>query len=52
MLRNDRASVTDCNETLMSTAPLVMSLLESTNTSMEAVELEDDRMDTVLRGDV
>ena len=36
----------------MSTAPLVMSLLESTNTNMEAAEVEVDRMDTELRGDV
>jgi hypothetical protein len=29
-----------------------MSLLESTNTSMEAEDVEDERIETVLRGKV
>lgn len=50
--KNARESLIDCKETLMSTAPLVMSLLESTNTSMEAEDVEDERIETVLRGKV
>lgn len=50
--KNARESLIDCKETLMSTARLVMSLLESTNTSMEAEDVEDERIETVLRGKV
>ena len=52
VLKKDLESLTDCNETLMSTGPLAIKISGRTKTNMEADVVEEDWIEVLLRGNV